>query len=809
MFSKFAPFYWERGLPAIPLRVAQKMPALNAWQTFAQSMPTSEEQAAWLERYPDGNIGLPLGPQAGIVGLDVDNDDPRVLAILDAILPPSPWKRVGKKGFVAAFKYNGERTYRIKDEEGKTILELLSRGAQIVLPPSIHPDTQRPYESNTNLYEVVDQLNPLPAQFETMIRQALIDAGFKLTSRGSNKVTEWVPSGGRDSAMTAMAGLIARSVLRAERSLMEALAEMEAWVASYTEKVVGDTLDPTKARGKVMEFVRRDITEHGRGLPQGWDAGMPTEDLNEVKKYLGQDYEEWTLSRLLDFLTEQFIAIPADDIAGRGAVIDQVMMRLSKAEHLTSLEHNTILQFIVNANGRMISLSTLRKRVQELKVKELQGTDHTEIAQALISEIERYGELRYQGSYFYQWRGSHWQQMEEVELMKVLAENFGKLQAARKHNDHKGIIKTAASLVPKGVKTINVPGINFANGYLTQDIQLLPHEPKYGAEYTLPYRFAPNEGAPLRFLSFLDQCWGEDVDYVEKVQALRQAMAATMFGQAARYQRAFCLFGPPQSGKSTTADIMQLLLPSHTRCTVPPHKWDDKFMPTQMHGKLLNFAGELSETSMISGDIFKLIVEGSEIAGQLKGKDIFNFRTTCAQWFSSNHLPRTRDSSAGFNRRWLILTFNNPRKDTELQRNLAEDIVADEREAIAAWAVVGMTDLLETANYTLPESHCKMINELAATNNSVRFFITAGGLKVHVPSEAVDGANHISEKKLYGLYYAFCRIETHASPVAQLRFRAAMQELQYEMGFKVQVDVTPNGEVVNYIGLTLADRKVS
>lgn len=179
MFSEHAPKYWAAGLPAMPLRPWAKIPALTAWQSFCAQMPTEEQQNEWLNAYPDGNIGLPLGPQAGIVALDLDSEDPRVQAILDKIMPPTPWKRVGKKGAVYAFKYNGERTYRIKDADNKTILEVLSRGAQIVLPPSIHPDTMQPYRANADLFEVYDKLPALPASFETMVRQALIDAGFK------------------------------------------------------------------------------------------------------------------------------------------------------------------------------------------------------------------------------------------------------------------------------------------------------------------------------------------------------------------------------------------------------------------------------------------------------------------------------------------------------------------------------------------------------------------------------------------------------------------------------------------------------
>lgn len=810
MFSQHAPRYWAHGLPAIPLKPKQKMPAPNAWQTFGVSMPDEETQRTWLSMYPDGNIGLPLGPQSGIVALDLDSEDPKVARVLDLLLPPTPWTRVGKKGSVRVFKYNEERTTRIKGEDGSVICEILSRGTQIVLPPSIHPDTQKPYTANCELVDVLDKIQPLPRDFETQLRQALIDAGVKLSSRGSVQVTKWVPAGGRDSALTAMAGLLARGVLKGERSLNEALGEAEAWVVGFTENVAGDPMDPAKAREKVMEFVRRDIMEHQKVLPQGWDLGLSDADIIACKKYFGEEVEEWSVEEFLDHLNARFTEIPRDNQASRAAVIDDVLVRLAKSQHLGDLQADIILQFMYNGNSRLLTMASMRKRIKELKGSSNLGLDHTEVAVALIKEMERYGEVRHDGSFFYQWVGSHWKQLSDSDLLKVLAQEFGTLQAAKRHSDHKGILQVVSHLVPKGLKTFDVPGINFANGYLTLDMQLQDHDPSYGARYVLPYRYVPNEGAPLRFLGLLDQAWGQDPDYMDKVQALREALAATLFGQASRYSRAVCLFGIPKSGKSTVKDIVQGMVPEDSVCSVAPHDWADRFLPTQMHGKLVNFCGELSETAMIAGERFKSIVEGELMPGQFKGRDIFSFRPLCAHWFASNHLPRTRDTSAGFNRRWLFLHFTHQVADGQKIIGLAEHILAEEQEAIAAWAVPAIEDLMRNQDYTLPKSHMELISEVAAQNNSTRHFLMSGAVKVHAPSGNVDYSVRTSEKALYGLYYAFCKVQANAQPVQLKRFRLIMQELQNEIGFALKIESSPTGgEEGWYYGLTVADGKTT
>ena len=808
MFSEVAPKHWAAGLPVIPLKPREKMPWLNAWQTYGLKMPEVEEQNRWLGDFAEGNIGLPLGPCSGLVALDLDSEDPRVARILDQMLPYTPWTRVGQKGSVRIFRYTEERTTRIKGENGDVICEILARGTQIVLPPSIHPKTQMSYTANCELVDVLDRIVPLPRDFETHLRQALIDGGIKLSSRGSVQVTKWVPAGGRDSALVAMAGLLARGVLKGERTLMEACNEAAAWVVGFTENVAGDPMDPSKASEKVMEFVRRDVLEHARVLPTGWDHGLGDQEKIEAKKYFGEEVEEWTVEEYLTHLTDQFAEIPRDNQASRATVVDLVLGKLAKSQHMGDLQKEIILQFIYNGNSRLLSMASMRKRIKELSGTGIEGFDHTQVAKHLMAEIERYGEVRFESGHFYQWAGSHWRQMSDTDILKVLAEEFGHLQAARKHSDHKGILQVASNLVPRGLKTWDVPGINFANGYLTLDMELKEHDPSFGARYVMPYRYVPNEGAPLRLLGFLDQCWGEDEDYADKVQAFRQALASTMFGLAPKYSRAICLFGPAKTGKSTLKNVVQGLVPDDVLCSVPPQDWGDRFLPTAMMGKLLNFCGELSEKDLIAGDKFKMIVEGEELNGQLKGGQIFRFRPLCAHWFASNHLPRTRDTSAGFNRRWLFLHFTSIVRDGQKIVDLDKLIVSEEREAIAAWAVSAVVDLMRQQEYTLPASHKYLISEVAATNNSVAHFLMSGGVLVHGLPGNVDCSVRTSEKALYTQYYAFCKVVANAMPVQLKRFRLILQELTSEQAFEFKIERSTDGsEEPWYYGITIATKK--
>lgn len=139
VFGEFAPLYWQANLPAIPLKPRSKSPAISGWSEYCNRMPTQAEREGWLHRYPDGNIGLALGPASGICMVDID--DPEIETKIRNRLPEPVWERRGLKGCQLAYRApdDVEKGYKLKGARGMAV-ELLYTGSQAVLPGSIHPD---------------------------------------------------------------------------------------------------------------------------------------------------------------------------------------------------------------------------------------------------------------------------------------------------------------------------------------------------------------------------------------------------------------------------------------------------------------------------------------------------------------------------------------------------------------------------------------------------------------------------------------------------------------------------------------------
>lgn len=127
--------YLAQGLSVIPLAPKQKGPKLAGWSAFCENQMDPEFAKSFYGK--NHNIGLCLGEASGLMAVDVDTDDEKLLSAIGKILPYSPVKKRGAKGYTAFYKYEGQTSQSFKN--GKDGIDILCHGRQTVLPNSIHP----------------------------------------------------------------------------------------------------------------------------------------------------------------------------------------------------------------------------------------------------------------------------------------------------------------------------------------------------------------------------------------------------------------------------------------------------------------------------------------------------------------------------------------------------------------------------------------------------------------------------------------------------------------------------------------------
>lgn len=142
--------YVRAGLVLVPIPIGRKSPIMDGWQERARCISDPE-----IAEFLDGNIGL-AHAYSGTVCLDIDNMEKAAAYFADRGVDLAAWLNApdavgitsGRPGR-AKLLYRGPvlPTFNLK-VHGFELRCGTNRGttAQDVLPPSIHPDTGKPYE---------------------------------------------------------------------------------------------------------------------------------------------------------------------------------------------------------------------------------------------------------------------------------------------------------------------------------------------------------------------------------------------------------------------------------------------------------------------------------------------------------------------------------------------------------------------------------------------------------------------------------------------------------------------------------------
>lgn len=181
--------YYERGFVVAPIAPKTKYPHtfngqkwinMPNWQTLLDEPVTPDELAEWAKYPSDTGVGLLTGNV--ITAIDYD-DHPEIWKDIETQLPVSPVRKKGEKGYTAFYRSQGEQTKKYEHKDGRTIIEVLGRGRQTVLPPSIHPCGRRYQWEEAGLLDVeLANLPLLPSDYATII-QTVIDRHVSRTSR--------------------------------------------------------------------------------------------------------------------------------------------------------------------------------------------------------------------------------------------------------------------------------------------------------------------------------------------------------------------------------------------------------------------------------------------------------------------------------------------------------------------------------------------------------------------------------------------------------------------------------------------------
>ncbi len=185
-------FYYDvLGLKVIPLKAKSKKPNLDSWEEYQSRRPTREEIQKWLTEGKFGNIGLICGKiRDSLYFYVIDVEDrqnyEKFFYDHETIEQNTIVVKTGGGGYHVWFFTTKPVHLDKKRFHEDADLDIQLDGTYVVAPPSIHPETEKPYEiyNNWDKYTILNDLEKPLIQRIRKTKVGNIQSSMKEISQG-------------------------------------------------------------------------------------------------------------------------------------------------------------------------------------------------------------------------------------------------------------------------------------------------------------------------------------------------------------------------------------------------------------------------------------------------------------------------------------------------------------------------------------------------------------------------------------------------------------------------------------------------
>jgi putative DNA primase/helicase len=346
----------------------------------------------------------------------------------------------------------------------------------------------------------------------------------------------------------------------------------------------------------------------------------------------------------------------------------------------------------------------------------------------------------------FKWNGKIWEVFDEDHVRKIAVEHLGDESQKSRAEDAVYQVKMLSTITHGRRLNDREDWICIQNGMLNvATFEMASHDPDFLSTYALPVSLdpeAPNRCA--RWEEFTRQTIQTDGPINQA-----QEFAGYCLTRHTKYEKCLFLLGPGEDGKSTFLKILQELVGKENCAAVSFSDLENEFHRSSLFHKLLNISTEIGATA-IDSPYFKAITSGDTINAAFKHKNNFEFQPYCKLAFAGNQLPRVRDNSHGYFRRFLPIKFKHQFREGDPERDpFLFDKLTGELSEIFFWALHGLKRLTEQKMFTMCDETKELMMDYRRTNNPVLCF---------VEDECTVGADKEADKNiLYESYREYCK----------------------------------------------------
>lgn len=681
LYKGWALYYASLGWHVFPLKPGTKYPGCEHGSSEATTDP--EQITRWWTTMPTAGIGM----RPSVSGLYVLDMDPRNGgdASFDAlqqehglILSPVMAQSGRGSGFHMYFaapdpavKYLGQPG---KGLDGK-------HNGFVVLPPSIHPDTQQPYTWMTGTPAAGEQLPEAPAFLQKVLRERTaaprpVDPSELPSIKAA---LEHLDAEDNETWQNTMASLKHwGDHSGAEQEAFEAFCEWSA-TSSKPEHAGNEweieqrwgswTSDAPGARTIASVFHDAKL----KGFRMGPDAKAAFDKMQEL---LGMQ-----------------AAAPAAE-----ALITHAPVTFTPGayEPLGSLQ----VQQVPTMNDHLFDAGILRdsEGVFRNRLGSFEGAAHW-------------------------WNGRCWEFAPDDELRRLIGVTMISTTVKTSTGRIKGTLEVLRDQLPRyGQADLPTSYTFFTNGVLaTGTGELRPHGPEYRNSRTLSVDYDP-AATCTAWLAWLTDIFSSDLD---RISLLQEMIGWCLCRDHLGIEKAMIFIGPPRSGKGTIIKVIRALLGGGAGAFALPTLDDNKIL-SGMRGQNVSIDSDTASPGRNNarqiGGLFKTISSNEPLSlSLLYTQTPWEGSLNCKLLLASNSIPTLFDDSGASANRWIPLAFDRSFLDHE-QVDLA-DRLSVELPGIAVWAVQGLQRLMRNGRFTLPQSSRDELGNMLSSSSPTESYI--------------------------------------------------------------------------------------
>ena len=393
----------------------------------------------------------------------------------------------------------------------------------------------------------------------------------------------------------------------------------------------------------------------------------------------------------------------------------------------------------------------------------------------IITEIQKKHEIIFkQKAGFYEYNGAIWRELDECVLNDYIGDELGDFykNGSRINSTIRVFEGMAGNIEPFNHEEFNKkPLLVFSNGTLEIETgKFRAHDKHDMSTILLNYPYDKDAKCPkwekfLREVTWRPDIQDMDADGEARIKVL-QEFAGYILLPDCRMHKALFLAGEGSNGKSVFLSTIKGTLCDENISNIEVDRLDKPFQAVGLLGKLANFTTEAGLSFKGAEAIFKKVVSGETITDSYKGRDNFNFKPRAKFIIAGNDLPRSKDKSYGFNRRFMFVRFNNKfvegrepnAKNGERAMNKTLDTeLLQEKAGIFNWLYEGYKRLIANGGFSKSPDNDKLMAEFISLNNPLIDFVNDNDCKFR------SGA--FTRKELYKDYKDWCD-ETSHKPMA-------------------------------------------